>query len=101
MEDQDDAKFEGSSGDTISEASEHSKVSWPSYMRLAAEGFKNSKKGKPGDQSRAQKEYQNKLLPKHYIEKAKDQRVEKFEVYESEDAQKVLQKKNRRLKRRQ
>ena len=49
MEDQDDAKFEGSSGDTISEASEHSKVSWPSYMRLAAEGFKNSKKGKPGD----------------------------------------------------
>jgi hypothetical protein len=49
MADSDDAKFEGSSGDTISEESEKSKVSWPSYMRLAVEGFKNGKKGKPGD----------------------------------------------------
>ena len=54
MDDDADAKFDGgSSGDTISEESEKSKVSWPSYMRLAAEGFKNNKKGKPGDQSRA------------------------------------------------
>jgi hypothetical protein len=46
--------------------------------------------------TKAQKEYQDKLLPKHYIERLKDQRREKFELYETEDAQKALLKRQKR-----
>jgi type II secretory pathway component HofQ len=44
-----------------------------------------------------QKEYVNKLNPKHYIEKEKDKRVRKFDGPEYENAYDKLQKKNKKL----
>ena len=48
----------------------------------------------------AQKEYQNKLLPKQYIEKMKDMRITKFKQQEFKTASKKLAKKKRKLRER-
>ena len=48
----------------------------------------------------AQKDYQNKLLPKQYIEKLKTQRIRKFNETEYGNAHKALAKKKRRTRRR-
>ena len=67
-----------------------SEVSWPSYMKLAQANAGIIRNEENTDKTKAQKEYQNKLVPKHYLENLKQMRVEKFELYESEDAQKLL-----------
>jgi hypothetical protein len=64
---------------------------------------KNNKAPEPIDRSKLsilQKEYQNKLLPIHYIEKYRKQRIERFENREIGDAKIVLEKRNRRARRR-
>jgi hypothetical protein len=95
------APISESSGDTVKPETEKSKVSWPSYMAMHAEKMRVKNTGNPhAKHSAGQKQYVNKQLPKHYIERLKDKRVDRFLEYESQDAAAILAKKNRRMKRR-
>ena len=68
LEAEDDHKIDNGdsdSGVTVENKKSESNVSWPSYMRLAA-GKKETVVEKV--KTRHQKEYVNKLVPKHYLE---------------------------------
>ena len=69
-------------------------------MAMHAEKMRSKEKNPHAKSSAAQKQYINKQLPKHYIERIKEKRLDKFVLYESADAAAILAKKNRRMKRR-